>query len=237
MTALVTGAAGGIGSAVARAFEGSGERVLRHDLRAPEAPDETFLTGNLLDEDVLTSIERHVSDGGVTTVVAAHGVAGAQAISSISAEYTRFIMSANTVSVLRLYDAVAPALAERSGVFVAVASQAGLVGEANNGVYCASKFALVGWARALDRAPFEGRPRVRLLCPGATQTPLLVDAFRGMADSAGVQYEEILGSRLAQIPAGRLGRTEDLGAAAVWLAALPTRRCVIAAVTGGEVLA
>lgn len=237
MTALITGAAGGIGSAVANAFEDSGERVVRHDLRAPEAPDGTYLTGNLLDDDVLTSIERHVNDEGVTTVVAAHGVAGAQAISSISAEYARFVMSANTVSVLRLYDAVAPALAQRSGVFVAVASQAGLVGEANNGVYCASKFALVGWAKALDRAPFESRPRVRLLCPGATQTPLLVDAFRGMADSAGVQYEDVLASRLAQIPAGRLGRTEDLGAAAVWLAALPTRRSVIAAVTGGEVLA
>ena len=75
-----------------------------------------------------------------------------------------------------------------------------------------------------------------MLCPGATETPLLVEAFRGMADSAGTTYEDILGSREAAIPAGRLGRPVDLGAAAVWLAGLSTPSCIVAAVTGGEVL-
>ena len=236
MKALVTGASGGIGSAVAEAFEDGGHGVLRQDLRSPAGGSDGFVVGNLTDEGVLAELTRRVEEEQVDAVVAAHGVAGAVDLRSISAEQTRFVMRANTISVLRLYDAVAPALRERSGVFVMIASQAGLVGEANNGVYCASKFALVGWARAQARADADAAPRLRVLCPGATETPLLVEAFRGMADSAGRTYEDILGSREAAIPAGRLGRPVELGAAAVWLAGLTTGSCIVAAVTGGEVL-
>ena len=242
MRALVTGASGGIGSAVAEAFLQGGHGVLRQDLRAPadlRAPTDAadgFVVGNLVDADVLAELTRRVEQDQVDCVVAAHGVAGAVDLRSISPEQTRFVMTANTISVLKLYDAVAPTLRARSGVFVMVASQAGLVGEANNGVYCASKFALVGWARARARADAGAAPRLRVLCPGATETPLLVEAFAGMAASAGTTYEEILGGREAAIPAGRLGRPAELGAAAVWLAGLSTPTCVVAAVTGGEVL-
>ena len=236
MKALVTGASGGIGSAVAEAFEDGGHGVLRQDLRTPADRTDGFVVGNLADEGVLAELTRRVEEEQVDAVVAAHGVAGAVDLRSISQEQTRFVMTANTISVLRLYDALAPSLRERSGAFVVIASQAGLVGEANNGVYCASKFALVGWARTRARADAGAAPRLRVLCPGATETPLLVEAFRGMADSAGKTYEDILGSREAAIPAGRLGRPVDLGAAAVWLAGLTTRSCIVAAVTGGEVL-
>jgi NAD(P)-dependent dehydrogenase (short-subunit alcohol dehydrogenase family) len=234
MTALVTGAAGGIGSAIATELEAAGHRVIRHDLRAdgPDRPMDVF--GDLAEADVLTTIVERVRAEHVDIVVAAHGVAGAEALATIDPAKAMFIMRVNTISVLRLYDAVAPALAP-TGAFVAVASQAGLVGEANNGVYCASKFALVGWARGLDLQDGE-RPRIRILCPGATDTPLLRDAFQGMADSAGVGYEQILGGRLDKIPVGRLGRTQDLAAAARWLAELPAPRMFLAAVTGGEVL-
>lgn len=234
-TALVTGAAGGIGSAIAAELESAGYRVLRHDLR-PDGPDGRMdVFGDLAEPGVLATVVERVRTDQVDVVIAAHGVAGAEALSTIDAAKAAFIMRVNTISVLRLYDAVAPALAS-TGAFVAVASQAGLVGEANNGVYCASKFALVGWAHGLDRQDGGERPRVRILCPGATDTPLLRDAFQGMADSAGVSYEHILGGRLEKIPVGRLGRTRDLAAAIRWLVELPAPRTLLAAVTGGEVL-
>ena len=75
-----------------------------------------------------------------------------------------------------------------------------------------------------------------MICPGATDTPLLQQAFQGMADSAGVSYDVILDGRQRQIPAGRLGRTTDLAAATVWLSSLRSPRSLVAAVTGGEVL-
>jgi NAD(P)-dependent dehydrogenase (short-subunit alcohol dehydrogenase family) len=234
MTALVTGAAGGIGSAIAAELEAAGHRVIRHDLRATGPDGSMDVSGDLAEAAVLTTVIERVRTERVDVVIAAHGVAGAEALATIDRAKALFIMRANTVSVLRLYDAVAPALTA-SGAFVAVASQAGLVGEANNGVYCASKFALVGWARGLDLQGGD-RPRLRILCPGATDTPLLRDAFQGMADSAGVGYDDILDSRLSKIPVGRLGRTRDLAAAVRWLAELPAPRTFLAAVTGGEVL-
>lgn len=236
MKALVTGAAGGIGSAVVQAFEKGGHGVLRQDMRAPADGPGDFVVGNLADDGVLAELARRVEDDEIDCVVAAHGVAGAVDLRSISAEQTQFVMTANTVSVLKLYEAVASLLRQRAGAFVVVASQAGLVGEANNGVYCASKFALVGWARAQARADAGAAPRLRVLCPGATETRLLVEAFQGMADSAGTSYEEVLGAREAAIPGGRLGRPAELGSAAVWLAGLTTPSCIVAAVTGGEVL-
>jgi hypothetical protein len=58
-------------------------------------------------------------------------VAGAEALATVEAAKAMFIMPVNTIS-LRLYDAVAPALSP-NGAFVAVASQAGLVGEGTTG--------------------------------------------------------------------------------------------------------
>jgi NAD(P)-dependent dehydrogenase (short-subunit alcohol dehydrogenase family) len=234
MTALVTGAAGGIGSAIADGLAAAGTTVLRHDLREQGHGGAMDVAGDLTDPQVLDRIAQRVRQDGVDLVVAAHGVAGAEALATIEPGKAARIMSANTVSVMRLYDAVAPVLGS-DGVFVAVSSQAGLVGEANNGVYCASKFALVGWSQGLRRQRGP-RPRLRLLCPGATDTPLLQAAFQGMADSAGVDYQVILDGRSAQIPVGRLGRTDDLAAAVRWLADLPAPRTLVAAVSGGEVL-
>lgn len=236
MTALVTGAAGGIGSAMADALEAAGHRVLRHDLRPPAGGGAMDAIGDLNDPQVCAGLADLADAERVDLVVAAHGIAGAEALATIADATTRRIMAANTLSVFRLYDAVSAGLARRDGTFIAVASQAGLVGEANNGVYCASKFALIGWLRGIDRTRGANDPRIRMICPGATDTPLLRQAFQGMADSAGVGYEDILEGRQRQIPAGRLGRTTDLAAATVWLAALRSPRSLVAAVTGGEVL-
>jgi NAD(P)-dependent dehydrogenase (short-subunit alcohol dehydrogenase family) len=237
MSVLVTGAAGGIGSAMCRAFEQAGEVVLRHDLHGGGDGKPMDVTGDLNDPVVRELIRSRLDEeADLNVVVAAHGIAGAEAIATIRPATTARIMAANTLSVLRLYDSVGGALAARDGAFVVVASQAGLTGEANNAVYCASKFALIGWLRGVDHSRTDQDPRIRMLCPGATDTPLLRDAFQGMADSAGVDYQDILKSRLTHIPAGRLGRTVDLAAATVWLAQLRTRRSVVAAVTGGEVL-
>jgi nucleoside-diphosphate-sugar epimerase len=58
MKALVTGASGGIGSAVAAAFENGGHGVLRQDLRAPADSSDGFVVGNLTDEGVLAESRR-----------------------------------------------------------------------------------------------------------------------------------------------------------------------------------
>lgn len=231
MKALVTGAAGGIGSAIAKSLEDNGHEALRHDLR----PDAALtVVGNLLDPDALEAVGALVESSDVDCVVAAHGLAGAGSLSTITQRETSTIMRVNTVSVLRLYERVRAALVERAGVFVSVSSQAGLVGEAGNAVYSASKFALVGWSRALSTT--GGAPRMRVVCPGMINTPLLVAAFEQMAADTGTSFDEVLAGRLAHVPAGRLGEPAEIGRAVTWLAELATPACVVAGVTGGEVL-
>ncbi len=231
MIVLVTGAAGGIGSATAAVFEQAGHTVLRHDVRDDGRMD---VSGDLLAPETLEAVRLLCEQRGVDTVVAAHGLAGAGELASISEAQILRIMRVNTTSVLRLYDTVSPYLEARGGAYVAVSSQAGLVGEAQNAVYSASKFALVGWGRAL--AASGQATRMRIVCPGIIDTPLLVAAFEGMAADLGVGFEDVLSRRLASVPNGRLGRPAEIGRAALWLAELQTSACVVAPVTGGEIL-
>ena len=232
MRALVTGAAGGIGSAIANALQAHGHTVIRHDMRSGEGVD---IVGNLQDAQHLAELADMGTAEGIDAVMVAHGIAAARRLASVDFEYLERAMAINTLSFLDLYDAFEDILVERDGVFTAISSQAGLYGEADNGAYCASKFAMVGWAEGITAA--QRSARIRILCPGATETPLLRAAFEGMATSQGVPYETILQQRSAKIPAGRLGRVADIAAAAVWLSEIDAPRVMIAPVTGGEVLA
>jgi NAD(P)-dependent dehydrogenase (short-subunit alcohol dehydrogenase family) len=235
MKAIVTGAAGGIGSAMAAALREAGHEVIGHDVRADPA-GLVEIHGDLLDPAHREEVLALAREREVDALVLAHGIAAAASLADTTREFSDRAMDINTLSMLDAFDDFRALLSERDGVFVAISSQAGLVGEAANGPYCASKFAVVGWAEGLQDAGVA-IPRVRILCPGATQTPLLQRAFEGMAQSQGVSYDDILQMRAARIPAGRLGRVTDLGAAAVWLAELRTPGVMIAPVTGGEVLA
>jgi NAD(P)-dependent dehydrogenase (short-subunit alcohol dehydrogenase family) len=231
MKVLVTGAAGGIGSATAASFESAGHVVLRHDVRPDERMD---IAGDLLSPETLAAVRNLCEREDVDVVVAAHGLAGPGELATITTEQILRIMRVNTTSVIGLYDAVSAPLHARGGAFVGVSSQAGLVGEAQNAVYSASKFALVGWARALAKT--DSAPRMRLVCPGIIDTPLLKAAFEGMAADLGVTFDDVLARRLGSVPNARLGRPEEIGRASRWLAELTTSACVVAAVTGGEIL-
>jgi NAD(P)-dependent dehydrogenase (short-subunit alcohol dehydrogenase family) len=232
MTVVVTGAAGGIGQAASEAFTSAGSVVVGQDL-APTERTGLQLAGDLCDADVLESVSSAVAGEELDAVVAAHGIAGAGSLEELTTEDGERIMRVNFESVVLLWERLRPQLEATGGSFVVVASQAGLKSEANNGVYSASKSALSGWLRGL--AP-QTPARLRLVHPGATRTPLLESALRGMASARGVSYETVMTERNAGTPAGRLGEPSEIGAAIHWLAGLRTRDLVELAITGGEVL-
>jgi NAD(P)-dependent dehydrogenase (short-subunit alcohol dehydrogenase family) len=117
---------------------------------------------------------------------------------------------------------------------VVLSSQAGLRGEAYNSAYCASKFALLGWAWAV--AATDCRARVRVLCPGATDAGMFRAVAENQAVSDGVDVDEIVRRRVATIALGRLADADEVAAAAVWLATLHTTAPTTIAFNGGDTL-
>ena len=173
---------------------------------------------------------------GVDTVILAHGVEGAGALHQLDDGRVRRVMSINATSVVALTQSLLPQLRERQGVVVIVASQAGLQGEPNLAAYCASKFALVGWARRLSAVLAADGVQLRLLCPGCTRTPLLMDSLKGFAAAANMSLDQAVAERVSRIAVGRIADAEETAAAAVYLADRSAPRPPLLAATGGEVL-
>jgi NAD(P)-dependent dehydrogenase (short-subunit alcohol dehydrogenase family) len=231
VTWVVTGAGGGIGRAVADHLVTAGAQVVGQDVHDVEAPF-PVVAGDITEPTVRDALlTRAGSEGEVQGAILCHGIAAARRLEDATPEWTRRVMSINFESVVALGEASLETMPDGAPLVV-ISSQAGLVGEPSNGVYCASKSALLPWARAAGSAG----ARVRVLCPGATETPLLTAALQGMADARQVRYDQVLAERQAATPVGRLGTPAEIAAAAVWLAELRTPGTVIAAATGGEVL-
>lgn len=236
MTVFVSGAAGGIGRGACTVLKRYGDVVIGQDIVAGELVSPGLVgdlrSGSFIDH--LGQTLSHLADGQTLTgVVAAHGVAGAGRLSQISPQRAEAIMEINFESVVKLFEAVRAPLEESGGTFVAIVSQAGLVGEAGNGIYCASKFALAGWLRGL-----AGKTSIRLraIHPGGIRTPLLENALHEMAAAQFVTYEELTAKRYSGLPAGRLAEPEELGELIKVCLDLPTPGLVETAITGGEVL-
>lgn len=239
MSVLVTGAGGTIGGAIVRRLVEDGHRVLAHDLRPPEAPAGadgavTPLAGDLTSRGARDAIARRVAEDRLDGVVAAHGIDGAAPLADLAPDLVRRVLTVNAATVIELHRVTRSALRAAGGVFVAVSSQAGLRGEADNAAYCAAKFAVLGWARALQAA--DPQDRVRVLCPGCTASPLLFDAHRRFAQARGADPGAVLDARRRGIPLQRFAEPEETAAAAVFLLD-PAPRPSVLAYTGGEVLA
>jgi NAD(P)-dependent dehydrogenase (short-subunit alcohol dehydrogenase family) len=228
---LVTGARGGIGEAVVDVAVERGYRVLAHDIvpvadTTAQADRVSSIAGDLLDPEHIASLRSHLAAQPLQAVIASHGVA------ALRPERVERNMAINFSAVVALYEGLRDLLEAGRGTFVVVVSQAGLVGEEANAAYCASKFAVVGWARSAARRG----ARIRLLCPGCVETPMLHAAIARTAEAMGVSAQDLYDELMEGIGLRRPARPREMAAAAVALAELGTDSPVTAAVTGGEVL-
>lgn len=237
MTAvLVTGASGAIGQACVRRFLAAGHRVVAHDLHAPATaePGVTPISGDLREGPTLDRAAAAAGTAGYAAVVAAHGVAGAAALENCHPGFVRTVLEVDWVTVPQLYEATREGLEHSHGAFVAIASQAGLVGERENSAYCAAKSAVVGWA--IGTAERARGHSVHALCPGATESALLRTAVAGFAAALGVSEATYARDRVRSIAVGRFGRPGEIAAAAGYLAATGRDAPVVLAATGGDYL-
>lgn len=220
---LVTGGAGGIGSAVARAFAADGTAVVVADVdgdAARETADridsETAGTAlavetDVTDEDsVAALVETTVSEfGGLDAAVNNAGIAGEQ--ESLAeydgAEFGR-VVDVNLRGVFHALKHELAAMAE--GAIVNVSSVLGQRGYKNAGAYVAAKHGVVGLTRTAALENADHGIRVNAVAPGFTETSML--------DASGVNASERTREYVrGLIPADRFGDPEEIADAIVWL--------------------
>lgn len=194
--AIVTGGAGGLGSATCRALAAEGARVLVADIDergarrvANEIGGESFvvdvsrLEGN--QALVAAAIELF---GGVDFVYLNAGIAtGFGVAEDFDLERYRRVMGINLDGVVFGAHAALPALAERGGgAIVATASLAGLTSVPFDPLYAANKHAVVGLTRSLGPGLAERGIRFNAVCPGFAESAI-IDPIREMLSESGIQ--------------------------------------------------
>jgi NAD(P)-dependent dehydrogenase (short-subunit alcohol dehydrogenase family) len=188
---LVTGSTRGIGRAAAELFHARGAEVILHGRRAEDAsraaaalePQGTGrargVGGDLADRAACRRIAEEA--GALDVLVNCAGVFAERSVEESDETFWDATMAVNLTAAWLLTRALLPALRERRGVVVNVASDAAFIGYAGSAVYCASKGALVGLTRALA---VELAPQVRAIavCPGPVATDMMREAVAGTPD-------------------------------------------------------
>ncbi|SHF01523.1 3-oxoacyl-[acyl-carrier protein] reductase [Seinonella peptonophila] len=240
MRALVTGAGGAIGMGIVHLLLKRGYDVIAQDVRTSQL-EETFATeittvpGDLMKEEDRKRIAQTIGSDSLDCVIAAHGIDGSGSLKEVDADFLNRVLSINAVTIPLLFELTLPALKKSKGVFVVLASQAGLVAEPNNVAYCAAKFAVVGWVKSMAQSMAREGVVIRAACPGCTKTPLLYAAQERFAAAEGVHVEEFLKKRLSKIPVGKFAEIEQTASSVVFLTERGAKPTIFAA-TGGEVL-
>jgi meso-butanediol dehydrogenase/(S,S)-butanediol dehydrogenase/diacetyl reductase len=175
---IVTGAAGGLGQAVAAMFAAEGARVVATDVAEADGIVRCDLADDAAREAFLT--EAIAELGGLDVLCNVAGIQKFAALGAISATGLRRHFDINALAPILLAQGCAEALAESKGNVVSVASISALMGQPYNAEYCASKAALLLGMRALA-VEFAGRGvRVNCVSPGGIDTPLVQAAAEAL---------------------------------------------------------
>jgi NAD(P)-dependent dehydrogenase (short-subunit alcohol dehydrogenase family) len=169
-TVLVTGGASGLGAAVARAVADAGGRPVILDRVQPELDVEHQVV-DLSDARAAEAAVREVSErvGGLDAVVTCAGTDACGRLDDVPGEDWDRVIMVNLLGTVAVVRAAMPDLLERRGRAVTVASTLGLRALSDATAYCASKFGVVGFSRALA-AETQGRMGVTMLIPGGMHT-------------------------------------------------------------------
>ena len=219
MTALVTGASGGIGSAIAAALAGQGARLAlsgtREDaLKAVAAElggDHVILPCNLSDGaavDALVPSAVEALGGKLDILVNNAGVTRDNLLMRMKDEEWDQVIRVNLEAAFRLSRAAAkPMMKARFGRIISITSVVGTTGNPGQANYAASKGALTAMSKAMAQELASRGITVNCVAPGFITSP--------MTDALPDAQKEALTGR---IPAGRLGEGGDVGAAVAYLA-------------------
>ena len=216
--ALVTGASGGIGGAIARALHAAGARV---GLSGTRAGALDALAGELGDGAFAVPADLSSANGAKTLVKDAEAALGGIDILVNNAGLTRdqlavrmsdedwqMVLDVNLTAAFRLSrGCLRGMIKKRWGRIVSVTSIVGISGNPGQANYAASKAALIGMSKSLAQEVASRNITVNCVAPGFIDTPMT----EGLSDE---QKQDLT----ARIPAGRLGEPADVAGACVFLA-------------------
>ena len=202
---VVTGGSSGLGAAVVRAVRSDGGVPVVLDRRPPRGGVEHELVDLSEPRAAEAAVERVAErHGRLDGVVAAAGTDACGKLADVPAEDWERVVMVNLVGNVAVVRAALPHLERRRGTVVTVASTLGLKAVSDATAYCASKFGIVGFTRALA-AETAGRIGVTLLVPGGMNTAFF--------DGRDEEYKP---------PAdAKLNRPEDVAAAVLFALAQP----------------
>ena len=226
--AVVTGGGSGIGAAIAECFATAGAHVHVVD-REPDGAkavagrihnqggSAVVLLADVADEAACNDVGRAVlkADGRCDILVNNAGIGHVGTILTTTPADLDRLYAVNVKGILHMTRAFLPAMIERRrGSVVNMASIGGIVGVRDRLAYTATKFAVVGITKssALDFA--ETKVRFNCICPGRVETPWVAARIKEYPDPKKA-YEEMAASQAQK----RMGRPEEIAAAALYLAA------------------
>lgn len=243
---LVTGGGSGVGAELARSFAAQGAHVAicgrRRDALAAVASESSTITpyaADITDEVSVTALfdalvaADHVPD----VVIANAGAADSAPISKTGLELWQRTIDVNLTGVfLTFREALSKLPRDRAARLIAIASTAGLKGYPYVASYCAAKHGVIGLVRALA-LELAARPvTVNAICPGFTETPMLVRSIENIIDKTGMDETAARAELSSHNPQGRFIQTDEIAATALWLCSDAARSVTGQAISisGGE---
>ncbi|MGX7828452.1 SDR family oxidoreductase [Actinokineospora sp. 24-640] len=200
---LVSGGASGLGAAVAEAVTAAGGVALVLDKQAPALAAGDYRTVDVTDSVETERAVTELSADGLDAVVTAAGTDACGGLDQVSTADWERVVRVNLMGTAAVVRAALPALLRSHGRVVTVASTLGLRPAGDATAYCASKFGVVGFTRALAMET-AGRVGVTLLIPGGMRTHFFDDRpeqYRPGADAVLNRPEDVAASVLHALTA------------------------------------
>ena len=217
-TALITGASGGIGSAIAKNLSQQGAHVILHGTRAgrlEELASEigtnvSVVTATLSDREAVGGLvsEAAKATGAIDILVNNAGITRDNLFMRMKDEEWDDVLEVNlTSSMLLCRSAIRAMMKARWGRIISISSIVGVTGNPGQTNYAASKAGMIGFSKSLAAEVASRGITVNVVAPGFIETPMTDE----LTDE---QKQKLLGN----VPAGRLGSSQEVAAAVSFLA-------------------